>query len=129
MGQRLVEMLGLDIIGAGERLAAYTVMARVRSIDPEKLRRTITDKAWGGVIPGAITVADEIPSAALDIVLPIAQAELAKIGITADLSRTEKPPKAAGRRETAILLGVGAVGGIILVFAGRFLYRLIKPAR
>lgn len=122
-------MRGLDVIGAGESLASYTILVRVRSVDPAKLRQAITDKPWGGAIPGAIAVVDEIPSAALDIVLPVAKSQLEKIGIMADLSRTQKPPKAAAKHESAIVLGVGAVLGIVLALVGKSLYHLVHPVR
>ena len=122
-------MLGLDLIGAGENLGAYTIMVRVKSIDPAKLRQTITDKAWGGAIPGAISMVDSAPDLALGVALPVLKGQLEKIGITADLSTTKKPPKAAPRGEVFVTLGVGAVLGIVLALGGRALYHLVSPAR
>jgi hypothetical protein len=123
-------MLGLDLIGAGESLAAYTIMVRVKSIDPAKLRQTIADKAtWGGAIPGVISMVDSAPEMALGVALPVLKGQLEKIGITADLSTTQKPPKAAPRGEVFVTLGVGAVLGIVLALGGRALYHLVSPAR
>lgn len=122
-------MLGLDIIGAGENLSAYTIMLRIRSIDAAKLRQAITDKSWGGTIPGAIAMVDSAPEMALGIGLPIAKTQLEKIGITADLSTTQKAPKAGARYGWAVTLGVGVVLGFVLALAGRSLYHLIQPKR
>lgn len=122
-------MLGLDIIGAGESLAAYTILVKVRSVDADKLRAAITDKPWGGAIPGALTVVDSAPKLVLEVGLPIAKAQLEKIGIVADLSTTQKAPKAGGPHEMVTVLGVGAVLGFVLALAGRSLYHLfVSPA-
>ncbi len=103
-------MLGLDLIGAGENLAAYTILVRIRSIDTAKL----SVAAGTGVIPGAITVANEAPQLALEMVLPVAKAQMEKLGINADLSLTQKAPKAGAPYEMVKVLGVGTVLGILL---------------
>jgi len=119
-------MIGLDLIGAGENLGAYTIMLRIRSIDAGKLRQAITDKSWGGAIPGAISMADSAPELALGVALPIAKSQLEKVGISADLSMTQKPPKAGARGEVFVTLGVGAALGFVLALTGRSLYHLFK---
>ncbi len=116
-------MLGLDLIGAGENLAAYTIMVKIRKVDPDKLRKVAAgDASWGGILPMAITVADSAPKASLEIVLPIVKAQMEKIGITADLSTTEKAPKTGAPHEMAIVLGAGTVLGLALAL----LYRLVR---
>ncbi len=115
-------MLGLDIIGAGENLSAYTILVRVRSIDPAKLSAA----AGSGVIPGAITVANEAPQLALEMMLPVAKSQMEKIGINADLSITQKPPKATtAPHEMTIVLGIGAALG----FSAMLLYHLLVPVK
>lgn len=122
-------MIGLDLIGAGEGLAGYTILLHVRSIDASKLRQAITTKSWGGAIPGAIAIVDETPKLALDIALPIAKSQLEKVGIMADLSTTEKAPKAGPKYEMLKVLGVGTVLGIVLALTGRSLYHFVHPTR
>lgn len=119
-------MLGLDLIGAGESLAPYTIMVRVRSVDPVKLRQTVVDSApsWGATIPGAVQVVDSAPELALEIALPVLQNELRKIGIMADLTKTKTPPKGGSSHEMEIVLGVGAALGIALALFGKTLYHL-----
>lgn len=119
-------MRGLDVIGAGESLAPYTILVRVRKVDPAKLRAVITDKPWGAAIPGAIQMADSAPELALEVVLPIIKTELETIGITADLSKTKTPPKGSSSHEMEIVFGVGAVLGVVLALFGKTLYSLIK---
>lgn len=107
-------MRGLDVIGAGENLAAYTILLRVRSIDADKLRRAVTDKAWGGAIPGAIAVVDSAPKFALEMALPILKSQLEKAGIMADLSTTQKAPKSGAPHEALVVLGAGTLLGLAL---------------
>lgn len=120
-------MLGLDLIGAGEGLAAYTIMLRIRSIDTNKLRQAITTKAWGGAIPGAVFMVDSAPEIALATALPVVKGQLAQLGVTADLSTTKTPPKASDPREVLVTLGLGAAIGVFLTLSGRLLYNLVKP--
>jgi hypothetical protein len=123
-------MRGLDIIGAGESLAPYTIMVHVRKVDPAKLRATITDKPWGAAIPGAIQMVDSAPELALEVVLPIVKTQLEQIGITADITKTTSPPK-GGKvgHEMQLVLGLGAVLGIGLAVVGGSLYHLIHKAK
>lgn len=123
-------MLGLDIIGAGESLAPYTIMVHVRSVDPAKLRTGITDKSWGAAIPGAIQMVDSAPELALEVVLPIVKMELQQIGITADITTTKSPPKGKPPgHEMEVVLGLGAVFGIALAIAGGSLYHLFTKVK
>lgn len=123
-------MIGLDIIGAGESLAPYTIMVHVRSIDPAKLRAVITNKPWGAAIPGAIQMVDSAPELALEVALPIVKTQLERIGIAADLTTTKSPPKGkAPSHEMEAVLGLGAVFGIALTIVGGTLYHLVKGRR
>ena len=125
-------MLGLDIIGAGESLAPYTILVHIRSIDPTKLRQTVSAAAssWGATIPGAIQMVDSAPELTLEVALPVLQAELTKIGINADVTSTKTPPKGkTPGHEMEVVLGVGAAIGIVLAFAGRTLYHLITKGK
>jgi hypothetical protein len=119
-------MLGLDLIGAGESLAAHTIMLRIRSIDTAKFRKAVTEKAWGGAIPGAIAMVDAAPQFALEVALPVAKTQLAAMGITADLSTTQSPPTRTPPHEMAFVLGLGTAVGIVLAIIGRTIYSLIK---
>lgn len=120
-------MIGLDLIGAGEGLASQTIMVRVKRIDADKLRESVAGKKlWGGVIPMAISAMDSVPEYALGAVLPVAKAQLADIGITADLSTTKSPPSPNAPHEGLILLSVGAVLGAALAFIGRAVYARMK---
>lgn len=120
-------MLGLDVIGAGESLAPYTIMVHVRSIDTAKLRKGITDKPWGAALPGAIQMVDAAPELALEVALPIVKTQLENIGITADITTTKSPPKGkAPGHEMEAVLGLGVVAGITLAIIGGSLYHLTK---
>lgn len=118
-------MHGLDVIGAGENLSAYTILVRIRSIDTAKLQA----KAGSGVIPGAIAMANEMPQLALETALPVVKAQVEKIGITADFSiaQTQKAPKAGAPHEMAVVLGVGAALGGMLALIVPALYHLAVP--
>ena len=118
-------MRGLDIIGAGESLAPYTIMVHVRKVDPAKLRATITDKPWGAAIPGAIQMVDSAPELALEVVLPIVKTQLEQIGITADITKTTSAPKGSVGHEMEAVLGLGALVGFTLAIVGGSLYYLI----
>lgn len=123
-------MLGLDVIGAGESLAPYTLMVHVRRIDPEKLRKGITDKPWGAALPGAIQMVDSAPELALEVALPIVKTQLEKIGITADITKTTSPPKGKPPgHEMEAVLGLGVVSGIALAILGGSLYYFIHKAK
>lgn len=122
-------MRGLDIIGAGENLASQTIMLRIRSIDAEKLRQAVTDKPWGGAIPGAVSMANTAPELALGIALPIAKSQLARVGIDADLSTTKTPPKANPPHEMLAVWSLATVFGVALAFVGQALYHSIKQKR
>lgn len=122
-------MLGLDLIGAGESLASYTIMLKIKSIDTAKLRAAITEKSWGGAIPGAISMVDSAPELALEVALPIAKSQLEKAGIMADLSTTQKPPKGKTSHEMLLVLGFGTAVGVVLALLGRTLYNFAIPAR
>jgi hypothetical protein len=127
-------MLGLDIIGAGENLSSYTILFRIRSVDTAKLQAGIAGNAtWGSVLPAAVMLVDTSPGAALDIAIPILKSQLAQIGITADVAKTEKGPKAAPQHEmlqTLVLGGVtGFLLGVLLALFGKGVYHLITPAR
>jgi hypothetical protein len=119
-------MRGLDLIGAGENLAPYTIMLRIRSIDTAKLRLAITDKPWGSAIPGIVSMVDTSPEFALATGLPIVKGQLEKIGVTVDLSTTRTPGKAISSREVFVVLGLGAAIGVALTLTGRLLYNLVK---
>ncbi len=119
-------MRGIDIIGAGESLAPYTIMVRVKKVDPAKLRAGITDKPWGAALPGAVQMVDSAPELALEVVLPIVKTQLENIGITADITKTTSPPKGSSSREMLVVLALGTAVGIVLALAGKTLYSLIK---
>ncbi len=119
-------MFGIDIIGAGESLAPYTVMLRIKSVDPAKLKETASASSWAAAIPGAVQMMDAAPELALEIALPIVQKEMEKIGITADITKTKTPPKGSTSYEMLVVLGLGTVGGVVLALFGKTLYNLIK---
>ena len=115
-------MRGLDLIGAGEGLAAYTIMLRIRRIDTAKLAA----KVGSGAIPGAVSMVDAAPEFALAAGLPVVKAQLEKIGITADVSTTKTAPKATDTREVFVTFGLGAVVGAVLTLTAHLLYSLLK---
>lgn len=119
-------MLGLDIIGAGEALAPYTIVMRVKSIDSAKLRQAVSDSSWGSVIPGALQIVDSAPELSLEVALPVVKAQLQKIGIMADITKTKTPPKGTTSYEMVTVLGFGTVLGVVLALFGKTLYHLIK---
>ena len=123
-------MRGLDIIGAGQGLAPYTIMVHVRSIDSEKLRRGVTDKPWGAALPGAVQMVDSAPELALEVVLPIVRTQLERIGVTADITTTKSPPKGkAPGHEMEAVLALGAAAGIALTVVGSLLYNFIHKGK
>jgi hypothetical protein len=129
-------MRGLDIIGAGEGLAAYTIVLHVRSIDTAKLRSAVTDSSWGAVIPAAIAIVDSQPQAALEIAVPLVKSQLDKAGIMADVITAKAAPpfdKALPAHQmlkgVATGLGIGAVAGVMLALFGKKVYHLIRGTR
>lgn len=122
-------MLGLDIIGAGESLAPYTIMLHVNSIDTAKLRAAVTDQPWGAAIPSAIQMVDSAPELALEVALPIVETQLVKAGINATITSTKTPPKGKSSHEMETVLGVGVVLGIALAIGGRSLYHLFNKGK
>jgi hypothetical protein len=127
-------MIALDLMGAGEGLASQTILLRIRKIDTPRLKAALAadpcEKCgnrpaapiWNAAVAPALAVVDQFPKLALDMALPIANKQLAGMGIEADLSASDAPPPARARGETAKAIVLGAALGIGVAIGARAIY-------
>lgn len=119
-------MIGLDLLGAGENLATQTILLKIKSIDPEKLRKSLDAGSWGAALAPALAVVDQFPKLAIDTALPVAKQQLEAMGIVAELAASNAPPPPRPPAETKAALVVGAAFGAVLAIVGRWVYHRVK---
>ena len=118
----------IDLIGElASPLAGQTIVVRVNGIDEAKLRRAVAgDDRWRGALTSsALSLAARVPTAALDLSLPVAARLLqSEYGIDATLTRGPAPPM---QGSSELWLGLGL--GLGLAGVGWGLLQLVRRPR